>query len=75
MRVSYTPLAFAALLLVTACSADSPEIVAPTSTSANTTITTGGIGWSGSGNSIAGDSTGTAASTAERGIGWSGSGN
>ena len=76
MRVSRTLLALAALLLVTACSADSPELVAPTSTSASTTIADGGIGMSGSGNAVAPDTTSTTNSTTERGgIGMIGSGN
>jgi hypothetical protein len=67
MRVSRTPLAFAAVLLVAACGTSSPQIVAPESTSKD------GVGQFGSGNAIAADT--TSSPTAERGVGQFGSGN
>lgn len=70
MRISRTLPAFAALLLVTACSTDSAEILTPV---AENSAKSGG--WIGSGNYTAGDSTSTPSATAERGLGWSGSGN
>ena len=69
MRVSRTPLAFAAVLLVAACGTSSPQIVAPESPNKD------GIGQFGSGNAIASDTTSTPGSTTERGIGQFGSGN
>lgn len=76
MRVSYTSLAVAALLFVTACGTNSPQLVAPNTTSANTVAGDGGAGLIGSGNAIATDTTATTNSTAERGgLGLMGSGN
>ena len=77
MRVSYTSLAVAALLFLTACGTNSPDIVAPGNASANTVAGDGGgAGLIGSGNAIAQDTTGANNLAAERGgIGLLGSGN
>ncbi len=77
MRVSYTSLAVAALLFLAACGTSSPEIVAPSNSSANSVAGDGGgLGMSGSGNAIATDTTAANVSTTERGgLGMSGSGN
>ncbi len=74
MRVSRTPLAFAALLLVAACGTNSPEIVAPSGDPRLSGT------WIGSGNNIAPDSAGTQGVTTEpveptRSGTWIGSGN
>jgi len=68
MRVSHTSLAVAAVLFVTACGTNSPEIVAPVNGSVNiaTDPSKDGTGQMGSGNFI---------SPAGEGIGQIGSGN
>lgn len=74
MRVSYTHLAFAAVLLVAACGTDSPEIVAPSGDPRPSGT------WIGTGNYIAPDSAsgqGVATEPAEptRSGTWIGTGN
>ncbi len=76
MRVSRTLLAFAALLLVTACSTDSPDVFRPAPELVRPAATPErGLGWSGSGNYVGIDSTFTASFAADGGIGMIGSGN
>lgn len=75
MRVSFTSLAVAALLLVAACSPNSSEIVAP-----DATPQLGSGTWIGSGNYIAPDSASTQGVTTgpadpTRSGTWIGSGN
>lgn len=69
MRVSRTLLAFAALLLATACNPTSPDPVAPGATSVSSSVAgEGGIGQIGSGNA-------TVSGTSQDGPGQIGSGN